>query len=614
MKELLTKLRSNIKTVIAIASAIVIVVCAAVVIFQVKSDKEPKNTVVSVYKAGGKSVVRISGKELILDDTSADNFTCDKENKRVFYLVNSASSDSLYDLCCVELKKGEITQPRIIDYGIEKQYGVSCGKVYYLKFNKSIGADDGCCCNLEEKKISTFAENVSTIYTLDGTSEIYFTKYHGDTRHLYRFDGEAPVSAAQGVVSIYAYNDTEKPHIIFETQSKTKGASNLYVANAGTQPELICDNAVSVMYDSYKAGGNLYYFTSSEESVSWSYVISDNYAESDKEITRPKRTDFFSIFGVSFEYNEALIKYQDKLIRDEIRAALNESVANGDFSVPAFTAFAYTAEGTVRVADAVDPEKVYSVAEFGTPKIVFEAVKVLNGDTAMDTLVDIAQRSDIGAVIKYAKSIVTESIVSDGLAVGANIGGEIVKNPLSEYDKTKTIFSFSRDGGRLFALVRDSAGDRLALYTTVLDASDVPSARIIVDTDISNYRFEGNKVIYLKSDIGKASGDVFSYDGEKSTKLSNAANAFTLENGDNIVVLKNYGSIGSASTADLYVCNNDGEKQAGSGVCTDDILASSDGTLGFISVDENGVRSFNIYSDNEATVAAENVDKILLLE
>ncbi len=612
---LLSKLRSNIKTVIAVASAIVITVCATVVVFQVKSEKEPKNTVVSVYKSGGKSVVRISGKETVLDDTSAENFTCDKENKRVFYLVNSASSDSLYDLCCVELKKGEITQPRIIDYGIEKQYGVSCGKVYYLKFNKSIGADDGCCCNLEEKKINTFAENVSVIYTLHGANEIYFTKYHGDTRHLYRYDGdEAPVSTAQGVLSIYAYNDAEKPHIIFETESKTKGASNLYIANVGVQPELICDNAVSVMYDNYEAGGNLYYFTSSAESVSWSYVISDNYAESDKEITRPKRTDFFSLFGVSFEYNEALVKYQDKLIRDEIRAALNESVANGDFSVPAFTAFAYTAEGTVRVADEVDPEKVYGVAEFGTPKIIFEAVKVLNGETAMDTLVDIAQRSDIGAVIKYAKSVVTESIVSDGLAVGANIGGVIVKNPLSEYDKTKTIFSFSGDGGRLFALVRDSAGDRLTLFTNALDASAVPSEKASVDTGISSYRFEGNRVIYLKSDIGKASGDVFSYDGENSTKLSNAANAFTLESADSVVVLKNYGSIGSTSTADLYVYNDGKEKQAGTAVSTDDILASSDGTLGFISVDENGTRSFNIYSDNEATVAAADVDKILLLE
>ena len=99
------------------------------------------------------------------------------------------------------LKKGEITAPRIIDYGVEKDYGVSNGKVYYRKFNRSIGADDGCVCDPGDKKISTFAENVSTVYTLDGASEIYFIKMHGDTRVLYRFDGEQPTEAARNIVA-----------------------------------------------------------------------------------------------------------------------------------------------------------------------------------------------------------------------------------------------------------------------------------------------------------------------------------------------------------------------------------------------------------------------------
>ena len=182
MKELLAKLRANIKIVIAALAALVVIICAVVVITQVVGSKSAQNTVTAVYKREGKSVVRIAGQEFVIDDTTADDFACDKEHGRVFYRVNSASSDSLYDLCYVELKKGEITAPRIIDYGVEKDYGVSNGKVYYRKFNRSIGADDGCVCDPGDKKISTFAENVSTVYTLDGASEIYFIKMHGDTR------------------------------------------------------------------------------------------------------------------------------------------------------------------------------------------------------------------------------------------------------------------------------------------------------------------------------------------------------------------------------------------------------------------------------------------------
>lgn len=614
MKELLAKLRANIKIVIAALAALVVIICAVVVITQVVGSKSAQNTVTAVYKREGKSVVRIAGQELVIDDTTADDFACDKEHGRVFYRVNSASSDSLYDLCYVELKKGEITAPRIIDYGVEKDYGVSNGKVYYRKFNRSIGADDGCVCDPGDKKISTFAENVSTVYTLDGASEIYFIKMHGDTRVLYRFDGEQPTEAARNVVGVYTYNGVDKPHIIFEKKSQTvNGATEIYIAEAGGQPALICDNAVSVMYDNYRPGGNLYYFTSSDESVSWSYVISDNYEESDKSITRPRRTDFFSFFGVSADYNKALREYQDKLIRDEIRAALNECVANGDFSVPAFTAFAYTPNGVLKVADDVDPTRVYSVAANGEPKIIFESMKVLSGETAMDTLVDIAQRSNMSEVIKYAKSIVTDSVVSDGMTVAANIGGSPVSHPLAGYDKSKTLFSFSEDGSRIFALVRDNAGERLSLFTNSIDPSGAPSSEVGVDTGISSYRFTEDSVVYLKSDIGKGTGDVFAYNGEKSVKLANAANAFQLEKGDNIVILKNYDSNASDPTADLYVYEDGKEKQVASNVSTDSLICSQDGVLGYISVDDSGSRSFGIYGGSEAVTASSGVSEILLL-
>lgn len=614
MKELLAKLRANIKIVIAALAALVVIICAVVVITQVVGSKSAQNTVTAVYKREGKSVVRIAGQELVIDDTTADDFACDKEHGRVFYRVNSASSDSLYDLCYVELKKGEITAPRIIDYGVEKDYGVSNGKVYYRKFNRSIGADDGCVCDPGDKKISTFAENVSTVYTLDGASEIYFIKMHGDTRVLYRFDGEQPTEAARNIVGVYTYNGVDKPHIIFEKKSQTvNGATEIYIAEAGGQPALICDNAVSVMYDNYRPGGNLYYFTSSDESVSWSYVISDNYEESDKSVTRPRRTDFFSFFGVSADYNKALREYQDKLIRDEIRAALNECVANGDFSVPAFTAFAYTPNGVLKVADDVDPTRVYSVAANGEPKIIFESMKVLSGETAMDTLVDIAQRSNMSEVIKYAKSIVTDSVVSDGMTVAANIGGSPVSHPLAGYDKSKTLFSFSEDGSRIFALVRDNAGERLSLFTNSIDPSGAPSSEVGVDTGISSYRFTEDSVVYLKSDIGKGTGDVFAYNGEKSVKLANAANAFQLEKGDNIVILKNYDSNASDPTADLYVYENGKEKQVASNVSTDSLICSQDGVLGYISVDDSGSRSFGIYGGSEAVTASSGVSEILLL-
>ena len=73
MKGLIDKLRSNIKTVIAAAAAVVVVICAVVVITQIIGSKSAQNTVIAVYKRDGKSVVRIAGRETVIDDTTADS-------------------------------------------------------------------------------------------------------------------------------------------------------------------------------------------------------------------------------------------------------------------------------------------------------------------------------------------------------------------------------------------------------------------------------------------------------------------------------------------------------------------------------------------------------------
>lgn len=62
MKELLAKLRANIKIVIAALAALVVIICAVVVITQVVGSKSAQNTVTAVYKREGKSVVRIAGR------------------------------------------------------------------------------------------------------------------------------------------------------------------------------------------------------------------------------------------------------------------------------------------------------------------------------------------------------------------------------------------------------------------------------------------------------------------------------------------------------------------------------------------------------------------------
>ncbi len=603
------RLPDKVKKLLIIASSVVALIAVVITAVYFIGASKPENNSIVVFKTSGAIGVRIDGLETYVSDSTALNFNVDTENNRVFYTVDSSYSDGLYDLYYIEKKRSEITEPKIIDIGVSDSYDVVSGNIYYLKKNFSAGAYEGCFCDIENNKIETFSGNVESIYALKGTESVYFTKMHSDNRVLYKYESGAPTEICRDLMSLRCYNDAENPHIFYEKKSAVNsGMTELYVVYSDGQNEMICDNAFTVMYDDYAAGGNLYYFTSSSESISWSYVIADEYSESDKTVEKPKRDNFFAFLGVSSEYNAALKLYQDKLVRDEIRNALNESVEKGEFSVPVFNAFAYNSNGIFKIAENIDPKNVYTVSAFGAPKIIFDSTEVLASETDMGTLVSIAQRSTMSEVIEYAKNVVSESVKSKGMAYAAYSENGAVYYPLEGYDKTKTMFSFSRDGGRIFAFVRDTQGERLSLYTNSIGNELKPSGIISVDTGLSGYRFVEDSVVYLKSDMNKVSGDVYTFGGEKSVKLSNAANAFTVENYEDVIVLKNNDVNAARQTADYYICNDGEEISIGSAIVVDSFNYTEDGRAAFVTSEGN----LCIYGKGESAVVDNDVKEIIL--
>ena len=604
------RIPDKVRLILTLAASAVVLIAVVITVIYFWGQSKPENNSIIVYKTSGATGVRIDDLTKYVSDPTAANFKTDTDNKRVFYTVDSSYSDGLYDLYYIEKKRSEITEPKIIDIGVSSDYDIASGYIYYLKKNFSAGAYEGCFCDIESNKIVTFSGNVDSIYVLDNSESVYFTKMHGDNRVLYKYLNGEPSEICRNIISLRCYNDAENPHIFYEKKSGIhSGMTELYAVYADGQNEMISDNVHTVMYDDYASGGNLYYFTSSSESISWSYVIADEYSESDKTVEKPKRDDFFAFLGISAEYNQAYKLYQEKLVRDEIRNALNESVSNGDFSVPVFNAFAYNQNGTFRIAENIDPKNVFAVSSFGLPKIIFDSTEVLASETDMGTLVSIAQRSTMAEVIDYAKTVVAESVKSKGMAYAAYGDNGAVYYPLDGYDKSKTLFAFSRDGSRIFAFVRDTQGERLSLYTNSIGEELKPSGMIGVDTGLSGYRFAGESVVYLKSDINKISGDVYTYSGEKSIKLSNAANAFTVENFKDIIVLKNNDVNVSRQTADYYICYDGEELSIGNSVVVDSFSYTKDGRAAFITDDS----SLYVFGNGESAVVDEAVNEILLL-
>lgn len=595
--------------IIAGISAVAIICCIVVIIVLVK-NKSPENNSILVYKKGNEIIVRINDKEKTVDKTS-ENFKADNENGRVFFVIQSSYDEELFDLCYLEFEKGEISDSKLIDYAVESDYDISEGNVFFRKYNKNAGAYDGCVCDVETKKIKVFSGNVESIYPLDGEDCVYYTKIHRDNRVIYKYNGGVSTEFCRDVTSVYYYPEEKNPHIIFERKSGVGAdVSEVYIAYSKSSPEMICDSASEVFYESYEPGGNLYYFSTSSESVSWGYVISDEFAESDKEMVEPSREDYSSFFGISIEYNAAYLAYQDKMIRDEIRAALDQTVAEDGMSVPVYTAFAYTPDGVKKVAQNVDPSRVYSVAPKGEPQIVYECVELKTDVTDMATLSEIAARSGMDEVITYACEIIATSAESKGMMLAVNDGSDGKTFALDEYDKSKTQFAFSDNGKYLFAVVRDNQGGRYCIYSNELNGKSAPDSSVTVSTNVIDFRTGENSIIYLKTDDGKTSGDVFAYDGGESLKLSNSASAFRLELSDDVYFMKNYDELAEEPLADFYGYYKDDEVLLDKNVVVSS-FCSADGKAAYI-VQDGDETELKIYENGKSASVSEDVTQILL--
>lgn len=605
-----SKAQAKVKRIV-FASLIAVTVILAVVIISVLIGKlKPQNNSIIVYRNNSSHVVRIDGLSVSVSDSSASNFIADKENKRVLYTVDSSYADNFYDLCYISVDGSEIIGPTIIDYAVKYDYTLIDDNVYYLKYNKSQDAFEGYVCDLEKKTRTSFDINLDGIYPLKESETFLFTKYHADSLSLYKYTGgkvEGPLYSQ--IKEVHAYNDCSNPHVLFETSQGHSDSLTDLIEFSADGEKLLSDSTYYVDYDRYKQGGNLYFYSSDKNSVSWSYVISDSFVESDKEIVKPNRDDYESEMGVSTDYNEDFIKYQDKLIRDEIRTALNQAVAESGFDAPVYTAYAYSQGKTFKLTEKVDPSRVFAVSEKGAPKIVYDNAVLTPSDVDMSALVNISLRNDLDDVIDYAWSVLADNVYSEGLSVAVSSAESNRTYPLDFYNKKSTLFSFSQDGERLFAFVKDdNFGSTSTVYCNNFNADLSPIKETAVSAGVSGYKVINGSVVYMKEDIGKNTGDIYEFNGNENVKLSNAASAFSAS-GEHVIVIKNNETLKNSDVADYYFVHGGNEVLIAENVLASSFTCTPDGRVAFVSGDDN---SLYFYFDSEKSVIDENVTSIVL--
>lgn len=589
----------------SVLGILLLVLGTAAVLFMLLRHSAPDRGSILAYQKWNAIVLDLNGSTLTIPDASASGFCADADAGRVFYNIPSSYKDGSFDLLYAYADSNGAVQTKLVDYGVESGFDLKDGKVYYLKYDPASGANAGCVCDPDGHRIETFSTNVQSIYALNGAKGLYFIKMHGDTKVLYYYaDGQAQ-EAARNVQAVYPCENEEQPQLVIETKGE-QGKRALSVLSDSAAPELLCDDLYDALYAEY-TGGNLYFFTSAVQNISWSYVIADPYAARDETLTKPKRSGFLSWLGLDSSYNDALIEYNQKLERDEIREALDALVENGEFQAPVFNAYVYHNGATDRIAENIDPSRVSAVSPVGTPMLVYESVEVSAAETDMSALMAMAERSSVDEVAEYAKSIVSESVKSHGLAFAAFGENGAANAPLDGYDKSKTVFTFADDGSQLFAFVRENTPGKLTLYATGIGADLKPTARKDIATGVSSYHCSGETVYYLKTDVGKTTGDVFAYSAQGSEKLSNAAKAFLLGPDGAVFAIKNDSSA-KEPVADYFLCKDGKETLVAEKVIVSSFRQEGD-RAAFIC--EDG--SLQLFVNGNCMAVDSDVSRLLLL-
>lgn len=600
------------KIALVAISAVLLVTLAVLAARRIFNGSDIDSNHVVVYKSGGRTYIDIDGMKTDCSGLNPSSFDINEKSGKAFFTCPSSYDDSLFDLYYCEINGlGEATKPKLLDYAIKGEFFVNENgtRVYYLKHSSSSNTMEALVCSIDSRKITCFADNVDTIYVFASHDEVYYIKMHSSVRVLYRYTDEGSTQVCRGVSQVMLCNDCDRPHIIFEAPCAADNMlSELYIGYAGEEPRLISDRVSSVLYDGYRQGGNLYYFKSTDTEVSWTSVISDEYRESDMDIEKPERKNFLEFFGMSPAYNQALERYQDKLVRDEIRTALDASFSDGSLAAPVFTAYAFTGEGSRELAGNINPENVCSASSAGNPKIVYENTQMAENVADISALVSIAQQSNLDDVIAYASDLVRSSVKSNGVSLSVSTGSGPAEHSLAEYDRERTVFFFTDDGKHLFALVKDGVSERVTVYTNELTGDLMsPSQSEIVDTNVTSYVFTESGMTYLKIDAGKNRGDLYSYESGTKEKLFNAAYAFLMRQG-NVIVLKNYNGNQPEPLADYYAVIDGEEVLIDKGVVISSFTANNDGRVAYITVG----KTLKLFDNGVSVTVDEDVSELIL--
>ncbi len=422
-----------------------------------------------------------NNKTVKIDDVIEAKISAD--GSYLAYSEESSQKTGKLDIRLVELKKRSSVKNKgtVAVCGAEDDWRMSKNGTYIYYSVTEEKNKHYYAYSAESKKAESVVSSADEVFLPPDGDIVYFTRKGEKKTKLFRTRVGEKAKEVADADGIKGFSDENSLEIIY-TVSNSDNLIDIYRVTQETEPVEIAKGVSEVFLEDYQSGGNLYYFIKNDSNFDWNDYITDNYAESDSKLKKPDKDDYSITVGWIFKrkkldesaYNSAMQKYNQKLLRDSIREALDEyefnSKLSSDYKIKVFSS-----EGNKELAGGVKTDDLISYTKTGLPKILIQK----NG-------IDLSKKISINDLFVTAKNSSPVEAVEKAFSSLENSGYRVVNGyKYVFYNGTNVYqYDFSPDFN-----VKEASilfGSKNSIFTAVKESGDNTNYKIYycrVETD-----------------------------------------------------------------------------------------------------------------------------------
>ena len=518
----------------------------------------------------------------------------------LIYSQDTSSKTGKYDIRMLELKKRSSVRSggSLIVSGIESEWSTNsdCTYVYYTETK---GNDTHYYAySLLSRETYSITYDADQVFLPEKGDIVYFLRDDSGKLQLYRIRLGDRAEHIDTVSAARCYTEGSKTEVLY-TVSSGDETYDLYTVSADSSPELIAEGVSEVYLDDYSIGGNLYYFIKSSAKLNWTDFVDDTYADSDAVMSKPDKGEYLETRGFFIRrtvidedsYEAAMKKYNQKLVRDEIREAL-DSLDLGVAVSAEYKVKVYDGEKNKELAGGVKLENIADFAKTGSPAIIYKKTKIdSDKKIKMSDLYSKAVDSSAQEAVDYVLNALRGDFeLVTGYKYSWYNGTNVFELDYApDYDISQTKFYFTGRKG-FYSSVKEKDSVYYTLYYTAVGDQQLSQAQQVAQGVVSVE--QDNQILYVTATQGDELNSLYIFisDGTYQKVTDNCVQFFNDTETGSLIILTADSTQESLQTVTASVYK-DGEIQA----------IDSDIDYRYVSVKGNHIAYITGYKDTEVS-------------